>query len=44
MAGKTRTWVLYEPLGTKIAEITTKGGAEKLADLLNRAEGIERSR
>ena len=43
-AGKTRTWVLYEPSGTKLAEITTKGGAEKLADLLNRVEGAGRNR
>ena len=42
MAGKTRTWVLYEPSGTKIAEITTKSSAEKIAAILNRAEGIKR--
>ncbi len=42
MAGKTRTWVLYEPSGTKVAEITTKSGAEKIAAILNRAEGIKR--
>lgn len=38
-AGKTRTWVLCEPTGVHLAEITTKRGATKLADLLNRAEG-----
>ena len=43
-AGKTRTWVLSEPSGVKIAAVTTKSGAKKLADLLNRAEAIERSR
>lgn len=43
LAGKQRTWRLHEPSGTKIAEITTKSGAKRLADLLNRAEGTGRN-
>ena len=39
MAGKQRTWRIHEPSGTKIAEITTKSGAKRITDLLNRAEG-----
>ena len=42
MAGKTRTWALFEPFGTKLAEITTMSGAEKIMAILNRAEGIKR--
>lgn len=35
-AGRTRTWSLFDPAGTKMAEICTKRDAEKLADLFNR--------
>ncbi len=38
-AGKTRTWLLRDPHGTQLAEITTKRDARKLADLLNRVMG-----
>jgi hypothetical protein len=40
----TPTWSLSEPSGTKLAEITTKSGAKKIADLLNRAESTGRTR
>jgi hypothetical protein len=43
-AGKTRTWILCEPSGVELAAITTRSGAKKLADLLNRAESNERER
>jgi hypothetical protein len=43
-AGKQRTWRLNEPTGTKLAEITTKSGAQKIADLLNRATDTKRSK
>jgi|SRR5579871_2235119 len=38
---RTRTWILREPDGSKMAEITTKRDANKLADLLNRVMGGE---
>lgn len=34
-AGRTRTWSLLDPAGGKVAEITTKRDAEKMADFLN---------
>lgn len=43
-SGKTRTWVLVEPSGEKIGEITTRGGASRIAELLNRDLEKERSR
>jgi hypothetical protein len=42
-AGRTRTWSLLES-GTKLAECTTKSGAQKIADLLNGAERTGRIR
>ena len=36
---RTRTWNLLDPQGVKIAEITTKTGAQLLADVLNAKEG-----
>ena len=43
-ADRTRTWVLLNPHGTQLAEITTKRGVQKFADLLNRltCDGQER--
>lgn len=38
-AGRTRTWSLLDPSGTKLADITTKRDAEKLAALLTRVMG-----
>lgn len=38
-AGRTRTWSLLDPAGTKLAEITTRRDAEKLAALLTRVLG-----
>jgi hypothetical protein len=43
-AGKKRTWRLHEPSGTKLCEITTKSGAEKIAALLNQVEDSKRQR
>jgi hypothetical protein len=43
-SGKKRTWRLHEPSGTKVAEITTKSGAEKIAALLNQVEDSKRGR
>ena len=43
-AGKTRTWVLCEPSGAKLAEITTRSAARKLADLLNGVESKSNGR
>ena len=37
-AGRTRTWALYNPHGTQLAEICTKRDANKLAALLSRSE------
>lgn len=34
--GRVRTWSLRDPEGNPLADITTRRGAEKLADLLNR--------
>lgn len=42
-AGKTRTWVLCDPEGGHVAEITTKRDAQRLADLLN-GGGSQRER
>ena len=36
-ARRTHTWVLQEPSGVYLAEITIKRDVQKLADLLNRA-------
>lgn len=36
--GRTRTWALLDADGEKLAEITTRSGAEKLAALLNRLQ------
>jgi len=44
ITGKTRTWVLCEPSGEKLAEITTKRDAQKLADILNRVIGDRHGR
>lgn len=38
-AGRTRTWSLLDPSGAKLADITTKRDAEKLAALLTRVMG-----
>jgi hypothetical protein len=35
-AGRTRTWSLIDPEGRKMADITTKRDAEKLAEVFNR--------
>jgi len=32
---RTRTWNLLDPSGAKVAEITTKTAAQRLADTLN---------
>ena len=41
-AGRTRTWALCNPHGTKMAEINTKEAALKLARLLNHVMSNER--
>ena len=41
-AGRTRTWAMYNPYGTKLAEVTTKGSALLLSALLNRLSRNER--
>jgi len=39
--GRTRTWTLLSPAGDRIADTTTKQGANNLVYLLSRARGIE---
>lgn len=34
-SGKTRTWRLLDPQGCKVADITTRCAAQRLADTLN---------
>ena len=36
---RTRTWNLLDPQGAKVAEVTTKTAAQRLADTLNSKDG-----
>jgi hypothetical protein len=39
-SGRTRSWTLVSPAGDRLADTTTKRGAENLIHLLSRAKGI----